>query len=655
MHQVIAGNRTASVAGDIGNGHEPGCFEDDVGGRCKGVDGAPGQGVRTEIGIGRCDRAEEEEIGVVLTCAVDVVNDRQRRRIEQQRSGCARRRSDIDRAAHDQGVFAGDFDQTAVAAGLAARRRDMPVETGRIIGPYDDLAAVAVAGRICIDTRRAADEGRLGIRDVGIPATEIAADQDFAAAGTARRIDRRIVLECDLLAEHRDLSAAAARAADDRNLAACAERGRPRGLQPHRTARALRCIRADVPGVDDRRPVHTDPAAVVRSARRRGIDLPGIQHGCRRSHADEHDLSTLALDASGPDQSTVVDGIAEHPFGRARRDQHIAAIGNDVTAVRDLIVDRMGVLEDRLVDGEAQQTIAVEIDRDSFAGGEMDTPCSRDDDAFVRDARADQGDIAGIGIDPTLVDDPATSSLEGIQCVVAAHEIVDTDAHRAGDEAADIDLCARLEEHTVRIHQHDLAVGFDLTEDLAGFLIENTIQRRRLGVRLLEADLFVLADVERLPVERRALTALSDGGDRLRCVLADRRGAGLDLTARRSGFDGRRQQADDQARNECEAHARHHGLETKPWRWSALVAASLALVHASHPQGGCAARAAIPAIVVGEQSGSVRRFTFTQPLTSWYNVHHGDRNARSPACCMTARAAAGLARITRHYALRRRS
>ena len=60
--------------------------------------------------------------------------------------------------------------------------------------------------------------------------------------------------------------------------------------------------------------------------------------------------------------------------------------------------------------------------------------------------------------------------------------------------------CALAEQHAVRVHQEDLAVGVDAAQDAAAFIADDAVQRDRVLVGLSERDAFLGADVEALPV-----------------------------------------------------------------------------------------------------------------------------------------------------------
>src|SRR5690606_36887101 len=97
----------------------------------------------------------------------------------------------VDGAGELEGPFAGHFDKAAVAAIVATGCIDGAVEPGRVVGPDDDLAAIAVVGRAGVDDRALVyvRDGR--VLDIRLVALEAAADVHLAAAGRARCVDGR--------------------------------------------------------------------------------------------------------------------------------------------------------------------------------------------------------------------------------------------------------------------------------------------------------------------------------------------------------------------------------------------------------------------------------------------------------------------------------
>ena len=184
------------------------------------------------------------------------------------------------------------------------------------------------------------------------------------------------------------------------------------------------------------------------------------------------------------------------------------------------------------------------------------------------------------GSEGALIDDAASAAVLRVQLVAAAHEFVDADPHRSGDQSADVHFRARAEEHAVGIHQHDLAIGLDLAEDLTRFLIEDAVQGHRLGVGLLETHLLALGDIEALPIDGGARTVLLDGGDATAGVMLDAGAAGAHLATAGRGCQGRTGERRHQARQQRELQRASQRMESE-WRaWHAVVGEMITHVHA---------------------------------------------------------------------------
>ena len=83
------------------------------------------------------------------------------------------------------------------------------------------------------------------------------------------------------------------------------------------------------------------------------------------------------------------------------------------------------------------------------------------------------------------------------------------------DQAAHIDLRARAEIHTGRVDQPDLAVGAELTEDARTVGVADAVDGHGRGAGLNKFDNLSRADIELLPIQRRFVAGLCDGGDAL--------------------------------------------------------------------------------------------------------------------------------------------
>ena len=188
---------------------------------------------------------------------------------------------------------------------MATAGGDITEEPGRFVCPYDDLATVAGYDSIGCDSRIASHPDIRGVRDIGITALEVTADEHLTATEHAGNIDARIVGERDTIAQYLNLTT----------------------TTQHRGG--------------------LDTAAVV------GIASAG----------DEADHPALADDAVGRDDAAVVDHVAEDVAGDLAGHQHLTGIGMDLTAVADRTLQRFKVLGYLFTDLETQQTVAIEIQR----------------------------------------------------------------------------------------------------------------------------------------------------------------------------------------------------------------------------------------------------------------------------------------------------
>ena len=143
---------------------------------------------RSAVQIGRADDV------VARRCiAVDVGRGAHGNvgRVEQQAALPAQGRPGIDRRAKIQMAFAGNLYKTAIATTRAAARRNFAVSARSIIGPHDDLAALAGCNGVRAQHDVSADKCRVCVLNVGIFSLIVAAHQDRAAADASGNIDQR--------------------------------------------------------------------------------------------------------------------------------------------------------------------------------------------------------------------------------------------------------------------------------------------------------------------------------------------------------------------------------------------------------------------------------------------------------------------------------
>ena len=239
---------------------------------------------------------------------------------------------------------------------------------------------------------------------------EVAADADAAAAGGARGVELRPVLQPDQIAGDIDSAADYARGVErarhlDQTVVAAGEHDRPLGIAPDR-------LRFD------------DPAAV--------------------------------------------DERIDHALGRLGGQEHAPALGGDAAVIADEGRQRIAVrtvwrLRHLAVQGQRHQPVAVEIEGEGGAGAKADFPQLGFDHAGIGDARRDQRGEAALGHrDVALVDDRAALR-RAFEAEAVVEEVTVGDIRRGGDEAADIDLGIRPEQDAVLVEQQHIAVGVELS------------------------------------------------------------------------------------------------------------------------------------------------------------------------------------------------
>ena len=146
---------------------------------------------------------------------------------------------------------------------------------------------------------------------------------------------------------------------------------------------------------------------------------------------------------------------------------------------------------------------------------------------------AHQHHAAG-GRNQPLIANDAGVARAAAESVVAGHEVGIADVQRGGHQPAHVDLCAARKQHACRVAEEDLPVGVELAVDFAGAVAHNAVQGNRARTGLVEGDAGGSANVEGLPVDGGARTALLHG----ECVagLADGGDPSLDLPANGQGI-----------------------------------------------------------------------------------------------------------------------
>ena len=297
----------------------------------------------------------------------------------------------------------------------------MAVVLCQLVRPDNDraaIAAAAVGGECCAR----ANVGGTRVGNIRIGALVVAADEDFAAGRIAGRRDRGVSGQGDPITENLDRTAVAASA------------GR-----------------------------------VQRAA--------GVNVATTTGQADD---AAGVLDSLGADDTAVVDDVGEYIACRAAGEHDLPAVRTNFAAVADGRFAAIGIRQDVSRHFEKQQAVAVEVERDFVAGTHRHVAELGKDDAFVLDRAADQRDgTAGSGLQETAVNDqPAGAVRNGVEVVLARHEVINGKIQGACDQRCDADFRRGTEEQAVGVKEEDSAVGIDCAEYLAGVLVENAVQGR---------------------------------------------------------------------------------------------------------------------------------------------------------------------------------
>ncbi len=105
-----------------------------------------------------------------------------------------------------------------------------------------------------------------------------------------------------------------------------------------------------------------------------------------------------------------------------------------------------------------------------------------------------------------------TDSLDArsLEQIVAGEKIGARQIQRRRNQPPDVDLRIRTEHDPIAVEEDHRSVGMQRPENLAGILIEDSIERNRLDIRLNELRHFVRRDIELLPVDDGLLRGLRD-------------------------------------------------------------------------------------------------------------------------------------------------
>src|SRR5262245_40338600 len=102
----------------------------------------------------------------------------------------ATRRRQIYVALGDQGIYSGDFRKSTIPSCFTTSGTDGTVEPGRIVGPKNYFAAVALCQRIGSHDRVRSNKSSLRVLDARVSALIITAHERNATTGVATYVDQ---------------------------------------------------------------------------------------------------------------------------------------------------------------------------------------------------------------------------------------------------------------------------------------------------------------------------------------------------------------------------------------------------------------------------------------------------------------------------------
>ena len=286
-------------------------------------------------------------------------------------------------------------------------------------------------------------------------------------------------------------------------------------------------------------PGHRDVAAGL--PRTRAGHIKGTAHAHRPALHVTHqpDRAIVVLKRARPNDTGVVHGALQQTPCRARTQEHLAA----VSAYQATVLCQR--IHGALVDRDVEQAVAGHVKGHGISGGKRHRSQPGRDHAVVGDIGAEQGHIATVSMDGSLIQDRGAAGTREV--VPARHEVAVGDIQRRGHKSAHIDRCALTEQDAVRIDQEHLAVGRQRAQDARRISAQHPVECNRVGIGLQEQDRFPRPDAEALPVDGGILCRLRDGGGASRTGNAG--AAGRHNTALRQGVS-RCAKADRQAEHQ---------------------------------------------------------------------------------------------------------
>ena len=367
-------------------------------GRCRAGSWIEGVGRRTAVRrVVGCGAGRDRHIGW----------------IEQQGPVGALGRRGIGRSRVRQVQLAGNLDKAAVARRRPAARRNRAGIAGRLIGPDDDITALALGAGIRRNRCTRRDVRRFCVGDRGF-------GQSDRGVGTA-------------MAVATDQHGAAIGRAIGRNLGSCADIHR-RGGRDDRAARTI--------GV---------------GCRHRAVDADAVA-------ARQINMAVLGRRAGGADNTAVI----------CRQRIDIAADGVELRLGR---VDRAAVGDIAATGIHQHRIVAAGLKQDIIAGRQGRGPLGGIDAAAIGNRLADQDHIASRGRDRSLVDDRARRRTGQRHGATGHEGGVGHVPAGGDEAAAGCDLAARQHDDTGRVDDIDRARRRQRSRDRRQIAAGHAIQR----------------------------------------------------------------------------------------------------------------------------------------------------------------------------------
>ena len=381
-------------------------------------------------------------------------------RVDENRAAGTGSGTDIEGRVEKQGAGARDLDEAAIARAVGQQRAR---DGCRLGAPDHDLSAVA-------RWRGDIDAGSLG-------------DQNTAGTGQGRAVRGM-----------RDRGSGPV--ATDEDLATRAWSAR---------AQAGRFAQGDGVTRDGQR-------RAITARAERSIDLhnPGVT-------ATYDDDAATVLGAGRLDGATDRDHLIANRSGVRGGDQDRPALGGDGAAVDD-------PRPDCVVDGDACQTVSVEVHGQARPRTQHHIRALGRDRAVVRDHRGDQHDVPVAGCNGPGIRHGGPEAGSG-QRDLSCEDIVVRDLRRTGQQPVHVDGGAPGDRDTGRVQHPDIAVGRQLSGDARRQVgPRDAVDRERLSRRLLEAHGLARVDVEGCVIQNCGRCGLVEHGGLT--GLLDRHGPG---------------------------------------------------------------------------------------------------------------------------------